>query len=574
MSSKTMNVTSGWLRKRPRFAGYWPNRYVTLTDDGKLVLYSKDPSTVGSNQLLIALLTVHIPKNIVVSGPTEKLVRIQRNGPKREKVIAIRVYFRNNLLFTFGATTQEDALKWKSAIEAASNISIAPEDLSGDGEVSAPLAKTTATTQDDSSKGSRQSMVPEGWRSADENWQVVEERDGLQVEGQKQSTQQYPVLRARAEVIGTPEEVFKIIMDDEKRPSWDEGITMSKVLKLLSDTSAIVYLQTKQFWVGPIYSGPRDLVMLRYWRRDDETGDFVVTWQSIEDANLAPIPEGFTRGRIFSMSIGVSPLKQNGKSLVRISCHADPGGSLSFMPSNVIQKWLTPFVTRILGIQKALEDKATRKSIPLEKDADDDDENPLTKPPLTRAVSTGTSEINKLRLGTWNHNEWMETPWDEPFNIRGKTYLNDKIKIPSGKHMFHVVAADLNRTKEPVPHCAARSDSPLRRIQREYPDRQVLVLQFIMPGPPFYILAVYGVSKPGVCEEDTPFSRLWNDFVEGTDDYRNSVFKLIPRVVKGAYIVKKSVGETPSIFGQKVKLNYYTGPNYIEVSESLVFLCA
>jgi len=90
-----------------------------------------------------------------------------------------------------------------------------------------------------------------------------------------------------------------------------------------------------------------------------------------------------------------------------------------------------------------------------------------------------------------------------------------------------------------------------------------------MPGPPFYMLAVYGVSKPGVCEEDTPFSRLWNDFVDGTDEYRNTVLKLIPRVTNGAYIVKKTVGETPAILGQKVKLNYYTGANYIEVDVDL-----
>ena len=529
-------------------------------------MYSHDPAKASPSQLLVALLTVHIPKNIVVSEPKEKLVRTSRNGPKKQKVVAIRVSFQNHVLFTFGADTQEDALGWKRAIEDASKSTVAPEGIlvvpSGE-EEEAEASQQAGTSARKATN--RQSMIPEGWRGEDDNWHVVEEREGLQVEGEKTSTQRFPVLRARAEVSGSPEEVFQLIMDDEKRPSWDVGVITSKVLKELNDQSAIVYLQTKEFWSGPMYSGPRDLVMIRYWRKDEESGDFVVTWQSVEDAKLAPVPDGFTRGRIFSMALGVSPVANNkGKSLIRISCHADPGGTLSYMPASVIQKWLTPFVTRIIGIQKALEDK---KPVRLEKDAEEDDDAAATKaaPTLARGKSDGAMEKISLKLGSWNHEEWMHTPSEEPFNVRGKTYLTDKIKIPSGNHMFQIVAADLNKTKQPVPHCAARSDSPLRKIQAQYPDRQILVMQFIMPGPPFYILAVYGVSKAGVCEEDTPFSRLWNNFVEGTDEYRNTVFKLIPRVTKGAYIVKRTVGETPAILGQKVKLNYYTGPNYIEV---------
>jgi len=540
---------------------------VTLSDDGRLVIYSRDPSQVNDNELLVALSTVHIPKNIVVAEPTEKLVRTKRNGPKREKVFAIRVAFKNHVLFTFGAATEDEAKKWKAALEGASHMIMAPDDLDISGE-GGNLPKTETSSLEKARKGDRASMLPYGWRSEDENWHVVEVRDGLQIEGEKNSTERYPILRARAEVSGTPDQVFKLVMDDEHRQTWDEGIAMSKVLKVLNDQSSIVYLQTKEFWVGPIYSGPRDLVMLRYWRRDEDSGDIMITWQSVEDSKLAPEEKPFTRGKIFSMGINVSALS-TGKSLIRISCHADPGGTLSYLPSSVIQGWLSPFVTRILGIQKALDDKTTRASAKLEKDAEDEDSRSFPRVPLSRAQSEGLDEKNAMKLGSWKHSEWIETPLEEQFRIRGKTYLTDRIKIPSGKHMFHIVAADLNKTREPVPHCAARSDSPLRKIQAAYPDRQVLVLQFIMPGPPFYILAVYGVSKPGVCEEDTPFSRLWNDFVEGTDEYRNTVFKMIPRVTKGAYIVKRTVGETPALLGQKIKLNYYTGPNYIEVDVDL-----
>jgi hypothetical protein len=566
MDKKSSKGLTGWLRKRPRFPGHWPMRFVTLSEDGKLDVYAREPQTASPNELTVALLAVYIPKNIAVSEPFEKLVRIKRNGPKREKVVAIRVQFKNQALFTFGLTSMDEAQKWRQAILAASRTSQAPDELVVKDEDEETGETDKVIDVKKLLKENRRSFIPEGWRSADENWQVVEEQDGLQIEGQKELST-FPILRARLEFKCKPDEVFALLMDDNRRSTWDDGILTSAVLKDLNDQSAVVYIKTKEMWIGPIYSGPRDMVLLRYWRKDEEAGDYVITWQSLEDATLAPPAEGFTRGKIFSMGIGISSYSNEpGTSLLRISCHADPGGTLSYLPTNILQKWLSQFVTRIIGIQKSLDDE---KTIALEKDEEEDEKNVLPKAILSPANSSGIYEINRLKIGSWNHSEWMETPVEEPFKIRGKTYLTDRIKISSEKHMFHIVAADLNKTKEPVPHCAARSDSPLKKIQSDYPDRQVFVLQFIMPGPPFYMLAVYGVSKPGVCEEDTPFSRLWNDFVDGTDEYRNTVLKLIPRVTNGAYIVKKTVGETPAILGQKVKLNYYTGANYIEVDVDL-----
>src|SRR5690606_24857348 len=75
---------------------------------------------------------------------------------------------------------------------------------------------------------------------------------------------------------------------------------------------------------------------------------------------------------------------------------------------------------------------------------------------------------------------------------------------------------------------------------------------------------MYAVSKRGVLDGDTPFSRLWTDFCEGSDEYRNSVFKMIPRVPVGAYVVRKTVGETPALLGHKMRMVYYVGENYIE----------
>lgn len=39
----------------------------------------------------------------------------------------------------------------------------------------------------------------------------------------------------------------------------------------------------------------------------------------------------------------------------------------------------------------------------------------------------------------------------------------------------------------------------------------------------------------------------------------------IPRIVKGSWIVKQSVGTTPVLLGQKLATRYFRGPNYFEV---------
>ena len=45
------------------------------------------------------------------------------------------------------------------------------------------------------------------------------------------------------------------------------------------------------------------------------------------------------------------------------------------------------------------------------------------------------------------------------------------------------------------------------------------------------------------------------------DARRNRKFKLIPRIVKGSWIVKQSVGTTPVLLGQKVTTRHFRGSN-------------
>jgi len=589
-------VISGWLRKRPRFGtGSWSKRFFVLSKaDATIRAFSDESessltsSKYARSRSLRAKLhhpgeqdqdenepepshSLTLPKDIIVSDPFEKTVRVTKAASKKEKVWVIKLTRptkegREESLMSLGAPTREDAAKWKVSIELTAKSAPSTPIASASSHSSEPALVEPSSASKSMKRG--QSF----WGGPDDKWTIVESQDGVQIEGEKEFTKEFPSLRAKATIQASPKEVFDLIMDDSKRTMWDDGVEKNEVLRQISETSHIVYVQMRPIWIGPLYTGPRDLVLLRYWRRDPD-GTYVVTWQSVEDPDLSPAREGYTRGKIFAMGFSIAAVeKQPNQSLVRLFCHADPGPPLSIMPSTVLQRWLYPFVTRLVGVKKALEKSKNIVQAPgLTGGAIVDPEEPPASPmppaspKITQSGATEEEEVNSLKIGSFDPTTWCETPKTEPYTIRGKNYIEDGIKYKSTKQLFHTVAADLYKLTEPTPHCAARSDSPITKIKEQYPDRPIFVLQFMLPGPPFYSLAIYAVAKKGVIDDpDAPFTRLWTDFVEGSDEYRSSVFKLIPRVTQGAYVVRKTVGETPALLARKTKMVFYVTKDYVE----------
>lgn len=53
-------------------------------------------------------------------------------------------------------------------------------------------------------------------------------------------------------------------------------------------------------------------------------------------------------------------------------------------------------------------------------------------------------------------------------------------------------------------------------------------------------------------DEWSPFDFTMSRFLHGSDEERNSMFKLIPHCAKGSWVVSQSVGTTPVILGRKL----------------------
>jgi len=134
--------------------------------------------------------------------------------------------------------------------------------------------------------------------------------------------------------------------------------------------------------------------------------------------------------------------------------------------------------------------------------------------------------------------------------------------------MFSLIAMDLLEVDQHKGNLAETLPGGIahRYVTSPSKDKPFLfVVHFQLPGEKKLAFVAYFAAKQGVLDKDTPFSRLFNAFIDGTDAFRQSRFKFIPCVTKGPYLVRSMVGSTPAILGNKLTQTYFRGDNYFEV---------
>lgn len=117
----------------------------------------------------------------------------------------------------------------------------------------------------------------------------------------------------------------------------------------------------------------------------------------------------------------------------------------------------------------------------------------------------------------------------------------------------------------------ATTDMLFRRLYNTHHYHFRLVFNFIVPWGNFqtYLIRPDADNGPfSTHHADRPSEKAWKSFLEGDTEYRNTVLKFIPRIIAGPWMVKKMVGSTPAIIGQKLPVSYSGSieENYLEVS--------
>jgi hypothetical protein len=159
-------------------------------------------------------------------------------------------------------------------------------------------------------------------------------------------------------------------------------------------------------------------------------------------------------------------------------------------------------------------------------------------------------------------------PEASSFKVRGASYLRDGEKIPSAPHVLKMCCVDLFRTPETTQNVCSRADNRVFQAWQRGEADWYFVLNIMVPvkkGRTFSYV-VYWTGDKNKLMEDSPLGTIARRFInDGDDAFRNSRFKLIPKVVEGPTLVKMTVKDKPTLLGNKLTQHYYRGDNYFEV---------
>ncbi|PSS13919.1 Protein ENHANCED DISEASE RESISTANCE like [Actinidia chinensis var. chinensis] len=151
------------------------------------------------------------------------------------------------------------------------------------------------------------------------------------------------------------------------------------------------------------------------------------------------------------------------------------------------------------------------------------------------------------------------SPSGEGFMIRGKTYLKDCSKVMGGDPRLKLIAVDWFKVENCISKVALHPRSLLQsEAGKKLPF--VLVVNLEVPARPNYSLVLYYAA-------DRPITKnsLLGKFVDGSDMFRDSRFKLIPRIVEGYWMVKRAVGTKACLLGKAVTCKYLRQDNFLEI---------
>ncbi|KAI3705533.1 hypothetical protein L1987_75772 [Smallanthus sonchifolius] len=124
-----------------------------------------------------------------------------------------------------------------------------------------------------------------------------------------------PAIMAVGVVEGTSEAVFKILMSiGPSRYEWDFCFYGGTLVEHLDGHTDIIHMQLCRDWL-PWGIKRRDLLLRRYWRREDD-GTYVILYHSVIHSKCPP-RDSYVRAYVQSGGFVVSPVSQGKESVVK-----------------------------------------------------------------------------------------------------------------------------------------------------------------------------------------------------------------------------------------------------------------
>ena len=212
--------------------------------------------------------------------------------------------------------------------------------------------------------------------------------------------------------------------------------------------------------------------------------------------------------------------------------------------------------------------------------------------PNNQMYGVMTNHPPSLRLDAWSE------IFAHSFMVRGANYLNDSKKVCSESSLFQLLTVDLVCSS--APNFQGLCSHPNERIQLALQKEKdtgikqlpsfVFAVNLCVPAAAsttptgttpvkspnkskttncYHLVAYFGIEDISIIttnHQKTAIGRLCHQFFFGDcDKFRDTTFKLIPRIAEGNFVVKKAVGSKPSILGKKLRQYYIRTDRFMEL---------
>ncbi|XP_020237886.1 protein ENHANCED DISEASE RESISTANCE 2-like [Cajanus cajan] len=181
----------------------------------------------------------------------------------------------------------------------------------------------------------------------------------------------------------------------------------------------------------------------------------------------------------------------------------------------------------------------------------------------SHALNGGALRRVDLDSGT---NGWASPPGDL-FLLRSTNYFTKRQKTPAGDYLLSPAGMDWLKSPSKLENVLGRADNRVGQALRQAQAQGKSLKSFLfavnlqIPGKEYHSAVFYFYT-----EEPVQSGSLLGRFIEGDEAFRNQRFKLVNRIVKGPWIVKKAVGNySACLLGRALTCNYHRGPNYLEI---------
>ncbi|KAG0493792.1 hypothetical protein HPP92_004786 [Vanilla planifolia] len=318
----------GWLyviRSNRIGLHYSRKRYFVLKDIF-LNLYKAIPKSNREDPLKTALIDCYI--------------RVEDNGREtfRRKVFYIFTLYNSsnhNDQLKLGARSSEEAAKWILSLKEATI-----KECPGKGEKFAPSTKIKDRSFRLTRTGSINHLCSIDWtlfstvhskRSASDvvapsPWIIFDCKNGLRLFRETKDADffglqwyNHPAIMAVGVVDASSEEIFQTLMSfSPSRSEWDFCLAYGCVVEHLDGHTDIIHKKLSSDWLP--WSDcrgmkRRDLLLRRYWRREDD-GTYVIVYHSVYHPDCQP-QRGYVRASLKSGGYVISPVNQGKHSVVK-----------------------------------------------------------------------------------------------------------------------------------------------------------------------------------------------------------------------------------------------------------------